>query len=82
MKMIGGGNRPPAPGDSVPRCRYLDNQNKLIGGSLIIQGAQPHGALIETDNDHRIAMSFALAGLKIPASASLTRFSAIFSSFW
>jgi 3-phosphoshikimate 1-carboxyvinyltransferase len=33
---------------------------------LIIQGGSPHGAVIETYNDHRIAMSFALAGLKIP----------------
>jgi 3-phosphoshikimate 1-carboxyvinyltransferase len=33
---------------------------------LIIQGGQPHGAVIATYNDHRIAMSFALAGLKIP----------------
>jgi 3-phosphoshikimate 1-carboxyvinyltransferase len=33
---------------------------------LIIQGSKPHGALIETYNDHRIAMSFALAGLKTP----------------
>lgn len=33
---------------------------------LIIQGGQPHGATIATYNDHRIAMSFALAGLKAP----------------
>jgi 3-phosphoshikimate 1-carboxyvinyltransferase len=33
---------------------------------LAIQGGKPHGALIETYNDHRIAMSFALAGLKTP----------------
>ena len=33
---------------------------------LIIQGGRPHGAVIETYNDHRIAMSFALAGLKTP----------------
>ena len=31
---------------------------------LIIQGGQPQGAIVETYNDHRIAMSFALAGLK------------------
>jgi len=33
---------------------------------LIIRGGQPHGALIHTYNDHRIAMSFAVAGLKTP----------------
>jgi len=33
---------------------------------LTIPGGHPHGTTIETYNDHRIAMSFALAGLKIP----------------
>ena len=33
---------------------------------LIITGGQPHGAEIETYNDHRIAMSFAVLGLAIP----------------
>ena len=33
---------------------------------LIIDGGEPHGAEIETYNDHRIAMSFAVAGLAIP----------------
>jgi 3-phosphoshikimate 1-carboxyvinyltransferase len=30
---------------------------------LIIDGGHPHGAEVETYNDHRIAMSFAVAGL-------------------
>lgn len=34
--------------------------------SLTIQGGQPHGALINTYNDHRMAMSFAVLGLKVP----------------
>lgn len=33
---------------------------------LIIKGGTPHGAVIETYNDHRIAMSFAMAGLVTP----------------
>lgn len=33
---------------------------------LIIDGGKPHGAEIETYNDHRIAMSFAMLGLAIP----------------
>jgi len=33
---------------------------------LIIEGDSPHGAEIETYNDHRIAMSFACLGLAIP----------------
>jgi 3-phosphoshikimate 1-carboxyvinyltransferase len=32
---------------------------------LIITGGQPHGAEIETYNDHRIAMSFAVLGLAV-----------------
>jgi 3-phosphoshikimate 1-carboxyvinyltransferase len=33
---------------------------------LVIRGGEPHGAVIDTYNDHRIAMSFAVAGLKAP----------------
>ncbi|MCG6533739.1 MAG: 3-phosphoshikimate 1-carboxyvinyltransferase [Syntrophales bacterium LBB04] len=33
---------------------------------LVITGGIPHGAEIETYNDHRIAMSFAIAGLVVP----------------
>ena len=33
---------------------------------LVIEGDRPHGAEIETYNDHRIAMSFAILGLRIP----------------
>jgi 3-phosphoshikimate 1-carboxyvinyltransferase len=35
---------------------------------LRIMGASPSGATIETYNDHRIAMSFAVAGLKAPGT--------------
>jgi len=33
---------------------------------LVIRGGTPKGAVIQTYNDHRIAMSFAVAGLKTP----------------
>jgi 3-phosphoshikimate 1-carboxyvinyltransferase len=33
---------------------------------LVIEGGRAHGARIETYNDHRIAMSFAVAGLVTP----------------
>ncbi len=41
---------------------------KVIEGDdyLIIWGGNPQPAMIETYNDHRIAMSFAVAGLKLP----------------
>lgn len=35
---------------------------------LIIKGGIPKGAVIDTHDDHRIAMSFALAGLKTPGT--------------
>lgn len=33
---------------------------------LVIDGGAPHGAVVETYNDHRIAMSFAVLGLAVP----------------
>jgi 3-phosphoshikimate 1-carboxyvinyltransferase len=33
---------------------------------LVIDGGTPHGAAIATYNDHRLAMSFAVAGLRVP----------------
>jgi 3-phosphoshikimate 1-carboxyvinyltransferase len=33
---------------------------------MIIEGGDPRGASIETYNDHRIAMSFAVLGLAVP----------------
>ncbi len=33
---------------------------------VMIKGGQPHGALIRTHSDHRMAMAFAIAGAKIP----------------
>jgi len=33
---------------------------------LVIHGGGAHGATIETHNDHRIAMAFAVAGLRVP----------------
>jgi 3-phosphoshikimate 1-carboxyvinyltransferase len=34
--------------------------------ALVVKGGKPEGAIIDTYNDHRIAMSFAMAGLKVP----------------
>jgi 3-phosphoshikimate 1-carboxyvinyltransferase len=39
--------------------RALENELHIVGGV-------PHGADIETYDDHRMAMSFAVAGLKVP----------------
>jgi len=35
---------------------------------LVIKGGKPKGAVIDTYDDHRIAMSFALSGLKTPGT--------------
>lgn len=40
-------------------------------GDLYVNGGEPVGAVIETYNDHRIAMSFAVAGLKAPGQTIL-----------
>ncbi len=39
---------------------------KSVGSDLVIKGGIPKGARIDTYNDHRIAMSFAVVGLKTP----------------
>ncbi|MEJ2671710.1 MAG: 3-phosphoshikimate 1-carboxyvinyltransferase [Deltaproteobacteria bacterium] len=44
----------------------LGIETKETADGLVIRGGQPHGAAIETYNDHRLAMSFAVAGLKAP----------------
>lgn len=36
---------------------------------LIIRGGHPRGAVIDTHDDHRIAMSFAVAGLRAPGTS-------------
>ncbi|MFH1152604.1 MAG: 3-phosphoshikimate 1-carboxyvinyltransferase [Pseudomonadota bacterium] len=36
---------------------------------LSVQGGQPTGARIETFNDHRIAMAFSIAGVRVPGMA-------------
>jgi len=55
------------------RIAALVNELNRIGvtasetdDGLVIEGGNPHGGEIETYNDHRIAMSFAVAGLVIP----------------
>jgi 3-phosphoshikimate 1-carboxyvinyltransferase len=38
----------------------------VLGDDLEIEPAQLRGALLDTYDDHRLAMSFALAGLRVP----------------
>lgn len=46
--------------------RKVGVQTEETNDGLVIEGDKPHGAEIETYNDHRIAMSFAVLGLAIP----------------
>jgi len=46
--------------------RKLGINARETADGLIIPGGKPHGAAIDTYQDHRIAMSFAVAGLKTP----------------
>jgi len=51
---------------------------------LVIDGGHPHGGDIETYNDHRIAMSFAMAGQVVPGIRITDRVCAgkSFPGFW
>ena len=50
----------------VNELRRIGVDAKETADGLIVAGGKPHGAHIETYNDHRIAMSFAIAGLAVP----------------
>jgi len=51
---------------------------------LIIEGGNPHGTVIETYNDHRMAMSFAVLGLAVPGMRIKNRdcVNKSFPGFW
>ena len=44
----------------------MNIQTKISSDYIVIEGGEPRGAEIETYNDHRMAMAFAMAGVKIP----------------
>ena len=52
--------------------------------TLWVQGGSPRGAAVETHDDHRIAMSFAVAGLKTPGIVIMdeTCVQKSFPTFW
>lgn len=53
----------------VQELRRMGIAAEQNGQDLTITGGRPAGARIETYNDHRIAMSFAVAGLVVPGVA-------------
>ncbi|MEA3427735.1 MAG: 3-phosphoshikimate 1-carboxyvinyltransferase, partial [Thermodesulfobacteriota bacterium] len=50
----------------VNELSKMDIKTSCTDTGLSIKGGRPCGAVINTYGDHRIAMSFALAGLKAP----------------
>ena len=51
---------------TAAELRKMGINVSALDDGLIIEGGQPHGARIHTYDDHRMAMSFAVAGLKVP----------------
>lgn len=47
----------------IANLAALGIKARFEGRDLYIEGGEPHGGLIKTYNDHRMAMSFAVAGL-------------------
>jgi 3-phosphoshikimate 1-carboxyvinyltransferase len=50
----------------VTELQKMGLEAQETADGLIIVGGAPRGAAIDTYQDHRIAMSFAVAGLKVP----------------
>jgi 3-phosphoshikimate 1-carboxyvinyltransferase len=68
----------------VSELNRIGVRAKETDDGLIIEGGKPYGAEIETYNDHRIAMSFAVAGLVIPGMRIRNRYCVekSFPGFW
>ena len=52
--------------DGFAQLKKMGIKVEVLKDSLIIHGGKPVGAEIDTYGDHRTAMSFAVAGTKIP----------------
>jgi 3-phosphoshikimate 1-carboxyvinyltransferase len=50
----------------VTELNKMGIQAACSANALVVKGGKPTGSIIETYNDHRIAMSFAMAGLNVP----------------
>ncbi|MFC1871090.1 3-phosphoshikimate 1-carboxyvinyltransferase [Chloroflexota bacterium] len=50
-------------GDTAAELRKMGIKTKVTESTLVIYGGKPRGAEIEAHNDHRLAMSFAIAAL-------------------
>jgi 3-phosphoshikimate 1-carboxyvinyltransferase len=51
---------------TVTELNKMGIEAACSGNALVVKGGKPKGSIINTYNDHRIAMSFAIAGLNVP----------------
>jgi 3-phosphoshikimate 1-carboxyvinyltransferase len=51
---------------TVTELKKMGVDAACTANALAVRGGKPNGSIIDTYNDHRIAMSFAMAGLKVP----------------
>lgn len=51
---------------TVTELNKMGIEASCTANALIVKGGQPKGSVVETYNDHRMAMSFAIAGLNVP----------------
>ncbi len=51
---------------TVTELKKMGIDATCTANALVVKGGKPKGAIIDTYNDHRIAMSFAMAGLNVP----------------
>ena len=58
-------------GAVVSELSKMGIEARCTDSDLIVKGGRPKGAIIDTYDDHRIAMSFSIAGLRIPGVAIL-----------
>jgi 3-phosphoshikimate 1-carboxyvinyltransferase len=51
---------------TVTELKKMGIDATCTANALVVKGGKPKGTIIDTYNDHRIAMSFAIAGLNVP----------------
>jgi 3-phosphoshikimate 1-carboxyvinyltransferase len=51
---------------TVNELKKMGIESAATANTLVVRGGKPKGAIIDTYDDHRIAMSFAMAGLNVP----------------
>jgi len=69
---------------TVTELKKMGIDAACTASTLMVRGGKPKGAIIDTYDDHRIAMSFAIAGLKVPG-ISIRNESCVeksFPTFW